>query len=106
MQTKERNERGGYGDTPVTASGLGKEGSNFWWARKRKRLLAVYRLLNSLETVAPPSILLERGVTVSKNNFTTSNGRNHFEILATGKSDLQCKIKETLLISELKPAPR
>ena len=65
MQTKERNERGGYGDTPVTSSGLGKDGSNFWWARKRKRLLAVYRLLNSLETVTPPSILLERGVTVS-----------------------------------------
>ena len=28
----------------------------------------------------------------------------HFEIIATGKSDLQCKIKETLLISELKPS--
>ena len=47
MHTKERNERGGNGDAPVTSSGLGKEGSNFWWARKRKRLLAVYRLLNS-----------------------------------------------------------
>ena len=37
-----------------------------------------------------------------------STGRNikwdHFEIIATGKSDLQCKIKETLLISELKPS--
>ena len=74
MQTKERNERGGNGDAPVTSSGLGKEGSNFWWVRKRKRLLAVYRLLNSLETVTPPSILLRRGVTVSNNNFTTSNG--------------------------------
>ena len=74
MQTKERNERGGNGDAPVTSSGLGKEGSNFWWARKRKRLLAVYRLLNSLETVTPPSIPLEGGVTVSNNNFTTSNG--------------------------------
>ena len=60
--------------TPVTSSGLRKEGSNFWWARKRKRLLAVYRLLNSLETLTPPSILSERGVTVSNNNFTTSNG--------------------------------
>ena len=30
--------------------------------------------------------------------------RDHFDILATGKSDLQCKIKETLLISELKPS--
>ena len=27
---------------------------------------------------------------------------DHFEIIATGKSDLQCKVKETLLISELK----
>ena len=25
-------------------------------------------------------------------------------MVATGKSDLQCKIKETLLISELKPS--
>ena len=36
-----------------------------------------------------------------------STGHNikwdHFEIIAIGKSDLQCKIKETLLISELKP---
>ena len=55
------------GDAPAS-NGLGKEGSNFWWARKRKRLLAVYRLLNSLETVTPPSILLERGVTVSNNS--------------------------------------
>ena len=29
---------------------------------------------------------------------------DHFQIIATGKSDLQCKIKETLLISELKPS--
>ena len=29
MQIKERNERGGNGDAPVTSSGLGKEGSNF-----------------------------------------------------------------------------
>ena len=29
---------------------------------------------------------------------------DHVEILATGKSDLQCKIKETLLISDLKPS--
>ena len=36
-----------------------------------------------------------------------STGHNikwdHFDILTTGKSDLQCKIKETLLISELNP---
>ena len=29
---------------------------------------------------------------------------DHFEIIATGKSDLQCKIKETLFISDLKPS--
>ena len=38
-----------------------------------------------------------------------STGHNikwdYFDILATGKSDLQCKIKETILISELKPSP-
>ena len=28
---------------------------------------------------------------------------DHFERLATGKSDLQCKIKESLLIRDLKP---
>jgi len=30
--------------------------------------------------------------------------KNHFEILATGRSDVHCKIKETLLIKDLKPA--
>ena len=37
-----------------------------------------------------------------------STGHNikwdHFDIFTTGKSDFQCKIKETLLISELKPS--
>ena len=28
---------------------------------------------------------------------------DHFEILTSGKTDLHCKIKETLLIQELKP---
>ena len=41
-------------------------------------------------------------------DHTISTGHNikwdHFEILTTGKSDLQCKIKETLLISDLKPS--
>ena len=41
-------------------------------------------------------------------DHTISTGHNikwdHFETLATGKSDLQCKIKETLLISDLKPS--
>ena len=29
---------------------------------------------------------------------------DYFEILATGRSDVHCKIKETLLIKDLKPA--
>ena len=29
---------------------------------------------------------------------------DHFDILASGKTDYHCKIKETLLIHELKPA--
>ena len=37
-----------------------------------------------------------------------STGHNikwdHFDILATRKSDLQCKIEETFLISKLKPS--
>ena len=41
-------------------------------------------------------------------NHITSTGHNikwdHFDILATGRSDLHCKIKETLLIRELQPA--
>ena len=41
-------------------------------------------------------------------DHTISTGPNikwdHFEILATGKSDLQCKIKESLLIRNLKPS--
>ena len=39
---------------------------------------------------------------------TRSTGHNikwdHFDILASGKTDYHCKIKETLLIQELKPA--
>ena len=29
---------------------------------------------------------------------------DHFDILATGQSDIHCKIKETLLIRDFKPA--
>ena len=29
---------------------------------------------------------------------------DHFEILASGRSDMHCKIKESLLIRDLKPA--
>ena len=34
---------------------------------------------------------------------STGHNFNHFEILAKGRSDTHCKIKETLLIKELKP---
>ena len=41
-------------------------------------------------------------------DHVTSTGHNfkwdHFEILAKGRSDVHCKIKETLLIRDLKPA--
>ena len=40
-------------------------------------------------------------------DHVTATGHNikwhHFEILAKGRSDTHCKIKETLLIQELKP---
>lgn len=40
-------------------------------------------------------------------DHVTSTGHNmkwdHFEILAKGRSDTHCKIKETLLIQQLKP---
>ena len=29
---------------------------------------------------------------------------DHFEILATGRSDIHCRIKESLLIKDLKPS--
>ena len=41
-------------------------------------------------------------------DHVTSTGHNfkwdHFDILAKGRSDVHCKIKETLLIRDLKPA--
>ena len=48
---------------------------------------------------------------ISKHSRTVVNHQplliiswDHFEILATGRSDVHCKIKETLLIKDLKPA--
>ena len=41
----------------------------------------------------------------SNSNQTGHNIKwDHFDILATGQSDIHCKIKETLLIRDLKPA--
>ena len=53
----------------------------------------------SLKLVTPPLLLSVRFPLV-----TTSNGIISVEILASGQCDLQCKIKETLLIRDLKPA--
>ena len=43
---------------------------------------------------------------VAKHSISTGHNIkwDHFEILASGQCDLQCKIKETLLIRDLKPA--
>ena len=52
-------------------------------------------------------------ITLLKNTYIhtysiTSTGHNikwdHFEILATGRSDIHCRIKESLLIQDLKPS--
>ena len=52
----------------------------------------------SLKLVTPPAVA----------EHSISTGHNikwdHFEILASGQCDLQCKIKETLLIRDLKSA--
>ena len=44
--------------------------------------------------------------TVAEHSISTDHKIkwDHFEILASGQCDLQCKIKETLLIQDLKPA--
>jgi len=45
--------------------------------------------------------------TIAIADHVTSTGHNlkldHFDVLAKGRSDTHCKIKETLLIRELKP---
>ena len=50
----------------------------------------------------------QKAINIMLADHVISTGHNikwdHFEIIATGKPDLQCKIKETLLISELKPS--
>ena len=52
----------------------------------------------SIKLLTPPLLLSIRFPLV-----TTSLKWDHFEILASGQCDLQCKIKETLLIRALKP---
>ena len=47
-----------------------------------------------------------RGVFYNVNHidYLLRSQNGHFEILASGQCDLNCKIKETLLIRDLKPA--
>jgi len=55
-------------------------------------------------------VCLARGATLVllMTDHVTSTGHNikwdNFDISATGRSDIHCKIKETLLIRDLKPA--
>ena len=68
-------------------------------SEKLKEAYMIERLSTSklsLKLVTPPLFLSIRFPPV-----TTSNGT--IEILASGQCDLQCKIKETLLIRDLKP---
>ena len=52
--------------------------------------------------------LMKSGQASAIADHITSTGHNikwdHFEILANGRSDVHCKIKESLLIKDLKPA--
>ena len=52
--------------------------------------------------------LTQAGHSFAIADHSTSTGHNikwdHVEILASGQCDLQCKIKETLLVRDLKPA--
>ena len=66
----------------------------------RKFLLAV--LFRSART----GTLATQATAVAEHSISTGHNIkwDHFEILASGQCDLQCKIKETLLIRDLKPA--
>ena len=54
------------------------------------------------------SVLSKNCQTSAIVDHITSTGHNikwdHFEILATGRSDIHCRIKESLLIKDLKPS--
>ena len=61
-----------------------------------------------IERLSTSKLPLNIGDASAVAEHSISTGHNikwdHFEILASGQSDLQCKIKETLLIRDLKPA--
>ena len=45
-------------------------------------------------------------IAIAEHIYTTGHNIkwDNFDIIATGKTDFHCRIKETLLIQELKPA--
>ena len=52
-----------------------------------------------------PSLKIDHTSAIADHVKTTGHNIkwDHFDILASGKTDYHCKIKETLLIQELKP---
>ena len=72
-----------------------------FYVGKTKRDFMIGRL--NILRLSHKVVTLQPWLTMSSLPVTTSKW-DHFDILTTGKSDLQCKIKETLLISELKPS--
>ena len=44
------------------------------------------------------------GIAINKTNKTFNIKWDNFDILATGRADIHCRIKKTLLIRDLKPA--
>ena len=64
------------------------------------------RIKNNTQTAVMNIINLRIISAVADHVKTTGHNIkwDHFEILASGKTDYHCKIKETLFIQELKPA--
>ena len=70
-------------------------------ARKTKRRLHDRKTehFKALTQIGHASAIAEHSISTGHNIKW-----DHFEILASGQCDLHCKIKETLLIRDLKPA--
>ena len=70
------------------------------------KFLFIYYSYIIIFSTSKPSLIVGHASAVADHSI--SSGHNikwdHFEILASGQCDLQCKIKETLLIRDLKPA--
>ena len=62
-------------------------------------------LLNLVWTTSYAWVPLQTERKGLRTNLTGHNIKwDHFEILATGRSDIHCRIKESLLIKDLKPS--